>query len=38
MTTIPLLLSAVWIACAGGYMVREHLPEVTTGEAVVPQT
>ena len=31
MTGIPLLLSAVWIACAGGYMVREHLPEVTSG-------
>ena len=38
MTGIPLLLSAVWIACAGGYMVREHLPEVSTGESVVPQT
>ena len=37
MSTIPLLLSAVWIACAGGFMVREHLPEVSTGEAVVPQ-
>ena len=37
MTTIPLLLSAVWIACAGGFMVREHLPEVSTGEAAVPQ-
>jgi uncharacterized protein DUF4386 len=38
MTGIPLLLSAVWIICAGGYMVREHLPEVTTGETIVPQT
>jgi hypothetical protein len=38
MTTVPLLVSAVWIACAGGYMVREHLPEVTAGEGVVPQT
>jgi hypothetical protein len=37
MTGIPLLLSAVWIICAGGYMVREHLPEVTTGERAVPQ-
>jgi hypothetical protein len=37
MTGIPLLLSAAWIACAGGFMVREHLPEVTTGEAAVPQ-
>lgn len=38
MTTVPLLLSAVWIVCAGGYMIREHLPEVTAGEAIVPQT
>ena len=38
MTTVPLLLSAVWIACAGTYMVREHLPEVTAGEGIVPQT
>jgi hypothetical protein len=38
MTTVPLLVSAVWIACAGGYMVREHLPEVTAGEGIVPQT
>jgi hypothetical protein len=37
MTGIPLLLAAVWIACAGGYMVREHLPEVTAGEGIVPQ-
>ncbi|WP_350274254.1 DUF4386 family protein [Kribbella sp. HUAS MG21] len=37
MTTVPLLLSAVWIICAGGYMVREHLPELTTGESAVPQ-
>ncbi|MFK4088824.1 DUF4386 family protein [Kribbella sp. NPDC020789] len=37
MTGIPLLLSALWIACAGGYMVREHLPEISTGEAAVPQ-
>jgi hypothetical protein len=38
MTGIPLLISAVWIACAGGYMVREHLPEVTAGEGIIPQT
>ncbi|WP_433160646.1 hypothetical protein [Kribbella sp. CA-247076] len=38
MTTVPLLVSAVWIACAGGYMIREHLPEVSTGETIVPQT
>ncbi|MGW7684452.1 DUF4386 family protein [Kribbella sp. NPDC054772] len=38
MTTVPLLLSAVWIVCAGGYMVREHLPELGTGEAAVPLT
>jgi len=37
MTTIPLLLSAVWIVGASGYMVREHLPELTTGDAAVPQ-
>ena len=37
MTGVPLLLSALWIACAGAYMVREHLPEMTTGEAAVPQ-
>ena len=37
MSTIPLLLSAVWIACAGYFMVREHLPEVTTGEEPLPQ-
>jgi hypothetical protein len=37
MTTVPLLLSAVWIVCAGGYMVREHLPELTTGESAVAQ-
>ncbi len=38
MTTIPLLVSAVWIIGASGYMVREHLPEVTAGEQVMPQT
>jgi hypothetical protein len=38
MTGVPLLLSAVWIVCAGGYMIREHLPEVTAGEGIVPQT
>ncbi|WP_020387898.1 hypothetical protein [Kribbella catacumbae] len=37
MTTVPLLVAAVWLVCASGYMVREHLPEVSTGEAVVPQ-
>ncbi|TCC31122.1 DUF4386 family protein [Kribbella sindirgiensis] len=37
MTTIPLLLSAVWIIGASGYMVREHLPELTTGDSAVPQ-
>jgi hypothetical protein len=37
MTTVPLLLTAVWIVCAGGFMVREHLPELSTGEAAVPQ-
>lgn len=38
MTTVPLLLTAVWLVCAGGYMIREHLPEVTAGEGIVPQT
>ncbi|HEY9337353.1 DUF4386 family protein [Kribbella sp. NPDC050459] len=37
MTTVPLLLSAVWILGASGYMVREHLPELTTGDKAVPQ-
>jgi len=37
MTGVPLLLSALWIVSAGGYMVREHLPEVTAGEGIVPQ-
>jgi len=37
MTTVPLLLTAIWIVCAGGFMVREHLPELSTGEAAVPQ-
>jgi len=37
MTTVPLLVTAVWLACASGYMVREHLPEVTTTGSVVPQ-
>lgn len=36
MTTVPLLLTAVWLVCASGYMVREHLPEVTTGEEPTP--
>jgi hypothetical protein len=26
---LPLLASGIWVACASGYMVREHLPEVT---------
>jgi hypothetical protein len=38
MTTIPLLVSAVWIVAASGYMVREHLPEITAGEQAMPQT
>jgi hypothetical protein len=37
MATIPLLLSAVWIIGASWFMVREHLPEVSTGDAAVPQ-
>ncbi|MET9317504.1 DUF4386 family protein [Kribbella sp. NPDC003505] len=37
MTTVPLLLSAVWIVGASGYMVREHLPELTAGDKAVPQ-
>lgn len=37
MTTVPLLVAAVWLVSASGYMVREHLPEVSTGESVVPQ-
>lgn len=39
MSTVPLLVSAIWIVCASGYMVREHLPEVTAGpEMTVPQS
>ena len=26
---VPLLVSVIWVACTSGYMVREHLPEVT---------
>ena len=37
MTTVPLLVAAVWLVCASGYMVREHLPELSAGESVVPQ-
>ncbi|HEY3005101.1 MAG TPA: hypothetical protein VGJ44_22330 [Kribbellaceae bacterium] len=37
MSTIPLLLSAVWVVCASGFMVREHLPEVSAGGKMVPQ-
>ena len=35
-TLVPLLVSAVWVACTSGYMVREHLPEATP--AGLPQT
>jgi hypothetical protein len=38
MTTIPLLVVAVWLVCASGYMVREHLPEITAGESMIPHT
>ncbi|TWD82587.1 hypothetical protein FB561_3722 [Kribbella amoyensis] len=38
MTTVPLLVAAVWITCASAYMVREQLPEIRTGEAAMPQT
>jgi uncharacterized protein DUF4386 len=37
MTTVPLLVAAVWLACASGFMVREHLPEISTGQAAIPQ-
>ena len=37
MTTVPLLVTAVWLVCASGYMVREHLPEVTARDSAVPQ-
>ncbi|NUR94369.1 MAG: hypothetical protein HOV67_03825 [Kribbellaceae bacterium] len=37
MSTVPLLLSAIWVLAASGYMVREHLPELTTGDTAVPQ-
>jgi len=33
---VPLLVSAVWVACTSGYMVREHLPEAMP--AGLPQT
>jgi hypothetical protein len=33
---VPLLVSAVWVACTSGFMVREHLPEPTP--MGVPQT
>jgi hypothetical protein len=26
---VPLLASGIWVACTSGYMVREHLPEMT---------
>jgi hypothetical protein len=38
MTTVPLLVAAVWLFCASGYMVREHLPEITAGESIIPHT
>lgn len=39
MTTVPLLLTAVWMVCASGYMVRGQLPELSTGDrGAVPQT
>lgn len=38
MTTVPLLVASVWIVGASGYMVREHLPEISTGEAPMPLT
>jgi hypothetical protein len=38
MTTVPLLVAAVWLVCASGYMVREHLPELTAGESMIPHT
>jgi len=33
---VPLLASAVWVACTSGFMVREHLPEAMP--AGLPQT
>jgi uncharacterized protein DUF4386 len=33
---VPLLVSAVWVACTSGYMVREHLPVVAP--VGLPQT
>jgi hypothetical protein len=36
MTTVPLLVSAVWLVGASGYMVREHLPELAAGEEPTP--
>ena len=33
---VPLLVSAVWVACTSGYMVREHLP--TAAPVGLPQT
>jgi hypothetical protein len=38
MTTVPLLVASVWVVCASGYMVREHLPEISAGEAPMPLT
>ena len=33
---VPLLASGIWVACTSGYMVREHLPEMTP--VGLPQT
>jgi hypothetical protein len=33
---VPLLVSAAWVACTSGFMVREHLPAATP--AGLPQT
>lgn len=38
MSVVPLLLSALWVVCASGFMVREHLPEISAREVTVPQT
>jgi DNA-binding transcriptional LysR family regulator len=28
-TMVSLLVSGIWVACTSGFVVREHLPEVT---------
>lgn len=38
MSTVPLLLTAIWVLAAGGYMVREHLPELSTGDTAIAQS